>query len=31
MLMHILELEIERNLQQGQNVDDPLIIHIIES
>jgi len=31
MLMHILELEIERNLQQVQNVDDPLVIHIIES
>jgi len=31
MLMHILELEVERNLQQVQNVDDPLVIHIIES
>jgi len=31
MLMHILELEVERNLQQIQNVNDPLVIHIIES
>jgi len=30
MLMHILELEVERNLQQAQNADDPLVIHIIE-
>ncbi len=28
--MHILELEVERNLQQGQYADDPLVIHIIE-
>ncbi len=31
MLLHILELEVERNLQQVQNVDNPLVIHIIES
>jgi hypothetical protein len=31
MLMHILQLEVERNLQQVQNVDDPLVIHIIKS
>ncbi len=31
MLTHILELEVERNLQQVQNVNDPLDIHIIES
>jgi len=31
MLMHILELEVERKLQQIQNVNDPLVIHIIES
>jgi len=31
MLMHILELEVERNLEQVQSVDDPLVIHIIES
>ncbi len=29
--MHILELEVERNSQQAQNADDPLVIHIIES
>jgi len=31
MLMHILELEAKRNLQQAQNANDPLVIHIIES
>ncbi len=28
--MHILELKVERNSQQAQNADDPLVIHIIE-
>jgi hypothetical protein len=31
MLMHILELECKRNLQQAQNANDPFVIHIIES
>jgi len=31
MLMHIFELEAKKNLQQVQNVDDPLTIHIIEN